>query len=66
MFDCMFLSPFPFFSVFLLEIGKNTPIPSTVIFFVETGVVRNKGETSIAKLQGNRKKLTRFQEDRAN
>ena len=66
MFDCMFLSPFPLFSVFFLEIGKNTPIPSTVIFFVETGVVRNKGETSIAKLQGNRKKLTRFQEDQAN
>ena len=39
MFDYMFLSPFPFFSVFLLEIGKNTPIPLTVIFFVETDVV---------------------------
>ena len=32
----------------LLEIGKNTPIPSTVIFFVETDVVWNKGETSIS------------------
>ena len=34
----------------------NTPITSTVIFLVEAGVVWNKGETSIAKLQGNRKK----------
>ena len=33
----------------LSEIGKNTPIPSTVIFFVETDVVWNKGETSISR-----------------
>ena len=65
MFDCMFLSPFPLFSVFLLEIGKNTPIPSTVIFFVETGVVRNKGDLYY-KIARESKKLTRFQEDRAN
>ena len=34
---------FPFFFIFgfhlLLEIGKNTPITSTVIFLVEAGVV---------------------------
>ena len=33
----------------LSEIGKNTLIPSTVIFFVETDVVWNKGETSISR-----------------
>ena len=53
-----FLLSFSFIFGFhpLLEIGKNTPITSTVIFLVEAGVVWNKGETSIVKLQGNRKK----------
>ena len=42
--------PFLFFSFHSLsEIGKKKPIPSTVIFFVETDVVWNKGETSISR-----------------
>ena len=45
MLDSTFPSPFSsfFFSFHpLSKIGKNTPSPSTVIFFVETGVVWNK------------------------
>ena len=61
MLDRTFLSPFPSFSFslspFIENWKKKTPIPSTVIFFVGTGVVCIKGETAIAKLQGNRKKI---------
>ena len=48
---CSFLLSLSFLFSFhpLSEIGKNTPIPSTVIFFVETDVVWNKGETSISR-----------------
>ena len=46
-FSFPFLFSFPFTLYRKLE--KNTPIPSTVIFFVETDVVWNKGETSISR-----------------
>ena len=55
-FSFPFLLFFPFILYRKLE-KKKTPIPSTVIFFFGRGVVWNKGETAIAKLQGNRKKI---------
>ena len=63
-FSFPFLFSFPFTLYRKLE--KNTPIPSTVIFFVETCVVWNKGETSFATLRGNRQKLSRLQGVQAN
>ena len=48
---------FPFLLFHPLSEIEKKPIPSTVVFFVETGVIWIKGETSISKLQGNWKNI---------